>query len=331
MRLAGVSPSAQTLAVMSTSVAGLEDQIRNRINARRKQHELLGRSADWNRLCSALDVIGDAELGLDAYLSHSEVTDTGAQYLHVYGALQLLQTQQDAVAEICAALRIKPQASPKVPLVRQVRSSAVAHPTRQQDNNRWKSNFIVRMTLSQHGFTLFTVVADESSYTEQYVSIPELVALQRTALAATLMEVLAILDEAEMKHREKHKDEKLASCFPSALGYYFSKIFEAIHSPRSYPLGGMHIELVGECLVKMRKMLEERGEWGISESINYEYELLEYPLQQLATFFDDRSASELNNKDAYIFSTFVREQINTLIKIAEEIDEEYEVSLATDG
>ena len=316
---------------MSTTVAGLEDQIRNRINARRKQHELLGRSADWNRLCSALDVIGDTELGLDAYLSHPEVSDTGAQYLHVYGALQLLQTQQDAVSEICAALQIKPQASPKVPLVRQVRSSAVAHPTRQQENNQSKSNFIVRMTLSQHGFTLFTVVADESSHTEQHISIPKLVALQRTALVATLMEVLAILDEAEMKHRDKHKDEKLASCFPSTLGYYFSKIFEAIHSPRSYPLGAMHVELVAECLVKMRSMLEERGEWGISESINYEYELLEYPLQQLAAFFGDRSASKLNDKDAYIFSAFVREQINTLIKIAQEIDGEYEASPATDG
>jgi len=254
--------------MMSTSVADLEYQIRNRINARRKQHELLGRSADWNRLCSALDVIGDTELGLDAYLGHPEVRDTGTQYLHVYGALQLLQTQQDAASEICAALQIKPQASPKVPLIREVRSSAVAHPTRQQKNNQSKSNFIVRITLSQHGFTLFTVVADESSHTERYISIPKLVALQRTALVAALVEVLAILDEAEMKHREKHKDEKLAGCFPSTLGYYFSKIFEAIHSPRSYPLGGMHVKLVTECLVKMRSMLEERGEWGISESIN---------------------------------------------------------------
>lgn len=315
---------------MSTSVADLEDQLRNRINARRKQHELLGRSADWNRLCSALDVIGDTELGLDAYLSHPEISDTGAQYLHVYGALQLLQTQQDAVSEICDALHIKPQASPKVPLVREVRSSAVAHPTRQRENNRSKSNFIVRMGLSQHGFTFLTVVADESSHTERYVSVPKLAALQRTALVATLREVLAILDEAEMKHHEKHKDEKLVSCFPSTLGYYFSKIFEAIHSPRSYPIGRMHVELFAECLVKMRGILEERGEWGISESIDYEYELLDYPLQQLAAFFADRSASKLNDKDAYIFCAFVREQINTLIKIAQEIDEEYQASPVTD-
>lgn len=315
---------------MNAGVDGLVDRIRARINARRKQHELIGRSADWNRLCSALDVIRDTELGLDAYLCHAPVQDTGVQYLHVYGALQLLQTQQNAVSEICGALQLKPRASPKVPLVREVRSSAVAHPTRQQENNRVKSNFIVRATLSQHGFTLFTVIADEWPHIERYVSITKLVELQRVVLAATLTEVIALLDEAEMEHRDKHKGKKLSDCFPATLSYYFSKIFEAIHSPRSYPLGKIHVELVAECLVKMRAPLEERGEWEASDTIKYEYELLEYPLQELGTFFKNRPESTLNDKDAYIFCAFVREQIKTLIQIAQEIDEEYGASPSTD-
>lgn len=311
---------------MTINVAELEERIRDRINARRKQHELLARNADWNRLCSALDVIGDTELGLDAYLHHPVVEDAGVRYLHVYGGLQLLQTQQDAVAEICAALQIKPKASPKVPLVREVRSSAVGHPTRQQENNKSKSNFIVRATMSQHNFTLFTVVEDEWPHTERNVSIPKLIALQRAALAATLVEVIAVLDEAEMKHREQHKNEKLSDCFPETLSYYFSKIFEGIHSPRTYPLGKMHVDLVIDCLAKMRTMLEKRGEWGIYDSVDYEYELLEYPLAELQTFFVDRASSKLNDKDAYIFCAFVREQIKTLIQIAREIDETYESS-----
>lgn len=315
---------------MISSIAKLESRIRDRINARRKQHELLGRKADWNRLCSALDVIGDTELALDAYLKHPAVEDTGVQYLHVYGALQLLQTQQDAVAEICSALQIKPHASPKVPLVRELRSSAVGHPTRQQENNRQKSNFIVRATLSQFGFTLFTVIADEWPHTERYVNIPKLIELQRSALVATLMEVIALLDEAEMKHREQHKGAKLSTCFPETLTYYFSKIFEAIHSSQSYPLGKMHVDLVAECLTKLRAMLEKRGEWGIYDSIDYEYELLEYPIQQLTLFFTDPSTSRLSSKDAYIFCAFVSEQIKTLIQIAQEIDDTYEGSPSGD-
>lgn len=320
--------SEVTLAAMAIDVAELEQEIRDRINAGRKQHELLGRKADWNRLCSALDVIGDTELALTSYLSHSPVDDIGTRYLHVYGALQLLQTQQDAVAVICSALQITPVAPPKLPLIRQVRSSAIGHPMHQAENHKSNSNFIVRYSLSQHGFTLFTVVADEWPHIEKHISIPNLIEQQRSALAATLTEVIAIMDEAEMKHRALHKDEKLSHCFPETLGYYFSKIFEAIHSPRTYPLGAMHVQLVAECLTNMRALLEKRGEWGIHDAVTYEFELLEYPLAELQVFFTDRASSTLNDKDAYIFCSFVREQIKTIQQIAAEIDEHYESPIA---
>jgi AAA+ ATPase superfamily predicted ATPase len=308
---------------MNRSIAALENHIRSRINAGRKRHELLGRTADWNRLCSALDVTGDTELALDSYLKHAHVEDTGIKYLHIYGALQLLQTQQEAAAEICSALQIKPQSSPKVPLIRELRSSAIGHPTRQREDHREKSNFIVRITLTQFSFTLFTVAANEASHTERHVDIPNLIELQRTTLAATLQEVIKLLDEVEMNHREQHRDEKLVACFPDTLPYYFSKIFEALHSPRSSPDGKMHIDLIVECLAKMRAMLEKRGEWNIYDSIDYEYKLLEYPLHQLAAFFTEPSSGGLNEKDAYIFCSFISEQIKTLIKIAEELDEKY--------
>ncbi|NKC12655.1 MAG: hypothetical protein GKR94_10770 [Gammaproteobacteria bacterium] len=75
---------------MTERIAQLEGAIRDRINKRRLQSLLLEHTEDWNVLCSALDVIGDTELALDAYLGHSPIQDIGLQYLHVYGALQLL-------------------------------------------------------------------------------------------------------------------------------------------------------------------------------------------------------------------------------------------------
>lgn len=308
----------------------LESQIRDRINARRKQHELLNRAADWNKLCSALDIIGDTELGIDAYMNHPRVEDHGLCYLHVYGALQLLQTQQDATAQICSALGIRPQASPKIPEVREVRSSAVAHPTAQKEDKTTKSNFIVRSSLSQHGFVLMTVFSDDRQFVQRGVSVPKLIEQQKVALTRTLEEVLSILDKEEVMHREQFRDEKLADCFPPTLGYYFSKIYEAIHRADYYALGSMHVDLVAECLAKMKALLEKRGEWGIYDSVNYEYELLEYPLAELKLYFTGQSASKFNARDAYIFCAFVREQLKSLEKIAGEFDEQY-ASTPSDG
>ena len=311
---------------MVSTIAKLEEKIRDRINDGRKQHELLGRSADWNRLCSGLDVIGDTELALDSYLAHNPIQDIGVRYLHVYGALQLLQTQQDAVAQVCEALQLKPKSSPKIPLVRKVRSNAVGHPMHQREDNSSRSHFIVRMSLSQHGFTMFTESDDEWGHSEQNVSIPALIDLQRDSLTQTLTEVVELLDEAEMSHRKEHKSEKVESCFPSTLSYYFSKIFEAARSPSIYPLGKTHVELVAECLAKMRDMLEKRGEWGIYPSIDYEYELLEYPLERLREFFSGNEESSLNEKDAHIFAEFTKFRMASLRQIAVEIDERYESS-----
>ena len=200
-------------------IADLEEKIRDRIHARRLQNSLIKRGADWNKLCSSLDVIGDTELGLTAYLTHPPIDDAGLCYLHVYGALQILQTQQDAVEQVCRALSIKPKASPKIPDIREVRSSAVGHAPFQQEDRVVKSNFIVRASLSQRAFTLMTVYSDDRQFVQRNISVPALIAQQRTALANTLMEIIRTLDEAEMKHREQFKDEKLADCFPPTLGY----------------------------------------------------------------------------------------------------------------
>jgi hypothetical protein len=313
------------------SIAELESKVRDRINRGRKQHELLGRSADWNKLCSALDIVGDTELALDSYLNQPRIGDPGLCYLHVYGALQLLQTQQDAVAHICSALGIKAQSSPKLPHIREIRSSSVAHPAAVKEDKATRSNFIVRSSIGQYGFTLMTVYSNGTPYSQRSISIPKLVAEQRGALRGVLEEVLAKMDEAEMKHRSEHRDEKLQDAFPDTLSYYFSKIFEAIHNSTYFPLGEMHVELVAECLVRLKQLLEERGEWGIYDSVNYEYELLEYPLGELKVFFANRASSKFNEKDAYIFCAFVREQLKALQQIAREIDDEYAKDPADEG
>ena len=75
------------------------------------------------------------------------------------------------------------------------------------------------------------------------------------------------MDEAEMKHRSEHRDEKLQGVFPDVLPYYFSKISEAIDNPTYLPLGVMHVNSSPN-VYTLKKLLEKRGEWGIYDSVN---------------------------------------------------------------
>jgi len=305
------------------SIAELEGKVRDRINRGRTQHELLGRPVDWNKLCSALDIVADTECALDSYLKQPQVADTGLCYLYVYGGLQLLQTQQEAVGHICTVLGIKQQRSPALQEIREIRSSSVGHPAKQTEDKTTQSNFIVRSSVSQQGFSMMTVYSDGTPFSERHVNIPSLVVEQRSTLRGVLEEVLAKMDEAEMKHLSEHRGQKLEHVFPETLPYFFSKITEAIHSSTYFPAGGMHVDLVAGCLTHFKQLLEERGEWGVYPSIDYEFDLLEYPLAELRSFFANAAASKLNARDAYIFCAFAQERLKHLQQIARELDDEY--------
>ena len=87
-----------------TRIQDLEDQIRELVNAPRKHRAVSEDSAAYHKLCSCLDVIGDAEL---AFLAYEEVSDDprpGSSYILVYGFLQALVLQQDAVRNLYDAL-----------------------------------------------------------------------------------------------------------------------------------------------------------------------------------------------------------------------------------
>ena len=61
----------------------------------------------WDQLSSCLDVIEDTELAITAYLRREFGESTEGLYLAVYGLLQALFVQQDAVINLCESLSIR--------------------------------------------------------------------------------------------------------------------------------------------------------------------------------------------------------------------------------
>lgn len=301
----------------------LESQIRDHINGARRQSEIMKQSANWNKLCSALDVVGDTELAIEAYPSLCTNQTDGANYLVVYGVLQTLLLQQDAAKHIAEALGLKGIKLPKqLNEIRITRNNAAGHPTSQKENGSYKSCFISRFSLSPISFQMVTSFSDSSDHKFTTVSIPSLLAVQKKYVAELLQEVVNELEKQEKEHREMHKDNKLADIFPQTLSYHLSKIYEATYTVQSFSLGKINLNLLVNILESFKSSLEERSEWSVSDSINFHYEQLEYPMEQLASYFNNDSV--LNEKDAYIFTSFVEKQFSELLVIAKEIDEDYE-------
>jgi len=306
------------------TIEELVQEIRDFINSQPKQHTLRQRTASWNMLCSCLDLIGDTELAISSYYNTTADGEYVKKYLLVYGILQSLFLQQDAVQNLCDALELSYTPDPLLFEIRKIRNDSVGHPTKRGDGQGTTYNFISRASLSKSGFDLMTTYPDERLPIFRHVSIPSLIEEQHRILQRSLSEVVEKLRKEEAVHRAMFKTERLQDVFPPALHYFFEKIFEAIDGNKPNEFGSIHIKLIAEAVDTFKIRLGKRGALEAYDSITYLLDLLEYPINELSSYFTGPNNSRLNDKSANIFAFFIKKHTDKLIEIAKEIDEEYE-------
>ncbi len=268
----------------------------------------------WDQLSSCLDVIGDTELAITAYLRRKFGESTEGLYLAVYGLLQALFVQQDAVINLCECLSI-PEAInnyPRLEKIRGVRNDTIGHPTKRGTKNKPTYHFISRPTLTYDGFQHVSFDSNGKPDSED-VRISDLIGDQKTYLSEILNSVIIALEQREKTHKEKFKMEKLVSVFPSTLNYAFAKVSDLIkvsdgiiEGKYPSPLALMNFQEIKRTLQNFREAIAKRG--ITYDSINYVYELLEYPLAELDVFFQNAHEGKelnINEKTASIFVFFV--------------------------
>ena len=141
-----------------SEIGKLESRVRDFINSTRRQFILLKKSADWNTLCSALDIVGDTQLAIDSYPQFHKTKDDGAIYLLIYGILQGLLLQQNAAKNIGRVLGFKVKLPKQLNDIRVIRNGAAGHPMSQKENGLSRSCFISRGTILPKSFQLMTIL-----------------------------------------------------------------------------------------------------------------------------------------------------------------------------
>ncbi|RMG19551.1 MAG: hypothetical protein D6732_29710 [Methanobacteriota archaeon] len=310
------------------TVTVLEQEIRDLINQPRKKRFLLMDSVQWNQLCSSMDVIGDTELAINAYMeSIDKPASTGELYVLLYGILQVLFVQQDAVRSLAEALDIQFEPNETLNKIRETRNNSVGHPTkRERGKGRQKKkwfNFITRMSMSRSGFTLMTTYPDRDATFSQ-VDILQLIHEQREELRRILTEVKARLEQEAMEHKRQFGSEKLADIFPETLHYFYEKVTEAIFGGNPEQLGLGALDIIVGVVQKFRDAIDERQIFEAYD-LGDDFEWTEYALTKIRQYFDGTGEPSLNEKDAYIYLTFVRKKLRDLQTIADEIDADYEI------
>jgi len=304
-------------------------EIRDLINNTRKKYALLKNLKFWNQMCSSLDVIGDADLAIDAYLNNDFPRCEGSKYLQVYGVLQALFIQQDAVAHLCESLSLPCRIDdyPDLLDIRKIRNESIGHPTKKGRKKELKTyHFISRPTISKAGFQLMTCC--EKGKTEfKNILIEEIAKKQRKILSDILQSLTEKLRLEEQAHKKRFRMDKLTEIFSQAH-YFVEKIYDGLKGGDKTPIGKIGIQMVKkEILGKFANKLKERGiEIETYDSIKYIYDILSYPIDNLSIYLnnlENRRKTNIDAQAAYIFWFFVREHIKELEQIAKDIDVEY--------
>lgn len=113
------------------TIGKLISQIRCLTNNPWVKYVLMQDMVRWHMLCSSLDVIGDIECAISFYDQQSHLFECdGSRYILIYGILQGLVVQQDAVSNLCEALGICYDIDPELKNIREIRNDSIGHPTK---------------------------------------------------------------------------------------------------------------------------------------------------------------------------------------------------------
>lgn len=300
--------------------------IRDFIQHPRRMEPLIRNKSLWSQLTSAMGTIEDTEAAIEAYVRAPEPTDHAGCYLLIYGVLQVLVVQQDAVKQLAKAFNIPLNFDPELGEIREIRICTVGHPTevraRHQEGKAASSHYIVQMSVTKTHFEFMSEYEDgETKF--QDVDLMKKVERQRAILTKVLEQVWTILQRREQEHRDQFKGEKLIDVFPITLNYMFEKASVVTRGEHvDTVLGRWGIEGINKAVCDFKEALERRGILNQSSNLGYYFEELEHPMAELQLFMEHRS-TRLDTNSAAIYLYFVRGKVGDLQRMAREFDAEY--------
>lgn len=291
---------------------------RDLVNKPRRHHALSQHEKNFSSICSALDNLDDTLLALYSY-TKSPHHDKGRAYLEIFGVLQSLCVQQDAVTklyEIIMGTSINLQARyDDIKDIRDIRIRAVGHPVGGKGSN----HFFTRYTVSKFGFELlgYDQVGDRTS---TKVDLPSLIKKNSIALHDCMSDLVNHMKIEDEKHKEKFMEDSLEKLFKNSV-YFSSKLFEGVSGRSSNGMEGLTgIKYVIEEFCTSLKNLS--AHFDKSGFILHDIPRLKYALGKFEEYVQGNESK--SEDDAYILARFIQVELKMLEDIAKEIAEKYE-------
>lgn len=295
---------------------------RNQFNKPRRKNILLEDMDKWHQLCSSADIIEDSNLAFYEYVKILEIeSNFEYPYLIIYGTLQSIFLQQDALINIGTALNIETKLPEKLKEIREVRNNVAGHPIREYKGKLKSFHFLVRASSSISNFSLLSNEAGKSESKFEYYSLPDLIKYQLTYSNEILESFINKLINENEEHKLMHKNKVLSEMLLPVLGYSSNKVYECFFGSFPLKFAETHIENIKITLENIKAELIIRNIFSNS-GLEYAIKEIDYPLKKMESHLKHNDQS-WNNQDAIIYYSYIDNKLKEIKEMCKSVDEDY--------
>lgn len=314
------------------TIQELSLSVREVVNDPGMEHMFMDSTVRRYWIACCMDTVEDAQVAVEAYrrLEPSrEGADKGNLYLVVYGVLQAMFLQQDALSNLASALNFPYEIDsyPGLKETREVRNQIVGHPTSYKRKGKESYFAINRRSLSLDSFKVLEFT-DQGQRQMLQIDIRKTLSDNEALVRQALEELKGKLENDIREQKAKFRDRPLSQLFSSSIGYQFEKIRGGISnsgvSDRDLAIAA--VEALGDLLDDFRKALTDRGRAPEEyPGVDVVWSEFQCPMREIRAFFSDADA-EIQRPDpeaTRIFAWFVQSKLDELRQLSREIDEYY--------
>jgi hypothetical protein len=298
-----------------------ERRIRDLVNHPWKLQTLLDDKAKWNKLCASMDVIGDTQIAINDFFTLPSFSSNNGGYLFLYGLLQALFLQQDAINHLSEALFNEPinwkNDYPDIYHVRELRNDSIGHPTKRGKDKSF--HFIARYSISNGYFRLMSHYSVLDKHLFRDVKIQELREKQEKSVIKILDNVIGLMEKEYETHKKQFTGKKISE-LTNGMGYFISKVYEDIYN--NYPLAEMNFSIIKSTIGEIKKEIEKRyGKISALQGVEDVIRRIDYIIGRMDGWINENNL--LSNNDAEVFMDSFSDRFDELEEMLKEIDNEF--------
>ena len=249
-------------------------RIRKHISRTETYNLIYQKKYNWNMLCVSLDTLQDTEEMIQYFRESEFPKDMRGKFLAIYGLLQALFVQQDALVNANAALEL-PKITihtdfPDMHAIREIRNDVAGHPTNR--GNREKPEGCTYIQLAREGLSKssfkYVTWNNEINGKMMDVDIMKNLDKQHEEVIKGLNNISMELDVRFKKYIDAHRDRKMTDIF-AKYGYVKEKLlYEPLEGSR--PVWNASLAAVEEIIAAYKSELVQRyGSWENVENSSY--------------------------------------------------------------